>query len=222
MDTFLIPVFIGVSILLIVLLPSLLLFAIPIRCAISYVQAGECRENVITISWARTGIRISRAEGMSTMRIFVGTHSVYSRTDADEQSRKTEAPFTKAGVSRDDIARHILPAVRPIGKFGIAVFRQIRIGEVSGNLRIGLGDPVATGMLYGGYWASRFAMNASRIFVDMEPVFNDRVVECDLTMHLKLRHPLIILIETVPLVRNPDIRRLMMSFRPTPPGEAKA
>ena len=51
-------------------------------------------------------------------------------------------------------------------------------------------------------------MNASRIFVVMEPVFGNRVVECDLTMRLKFRHPLVILIEAVTLVRNPDVREI--------------
>ena len=221
MDTLLIPLFMGACILFLVLLPALLLYATPVRCAVGYLQEEGCLESTITVSWGRVSIRFSRSGGTSTVRILVGSHGIYSRTDLDEHSRDTEPPFNGGNVSRGDIARYLLPAVRPMGRFGVAVLRQVHIGEVWGKARIGLGDPVSTGMLYGGYWASRFAMNASRIFVTMEPVFGERVMECELLMRLEIRHPLIVFMEAVPLVRNPDLRKLMRAFRPSPGGREK-
>jgi hypothetical protein len=218
MDLLLIPLFLCVLVLFIAILPSLLLYAVPIRCAITYVNSEERSGNVITVSWAGVAIRISHNGGIRTTKVLFGEHGVYSRTDTEEQSREPEESFTGPGISRGDIAWHILPAIRPLGGFAIAVFRQIRIGEVRGNVRIGLGDPVATGMLYGGYWASRFAMNATRIFIDMEPVFDGSIVECNLTLHLNLRHPLVILVVALSLMRNPDVRKLMGSFRPATGG----
>lgn len=222
MDALLIPLFIGTCILFLVLLPALLLYAVPIRCTVASIQEEGRRESVITISWAGAGIRIARSGETSTARILAGGRSVYSIPAAEAKTRDAEPPFTGTNISRSEIARHILPAIIPFGRFAVAVFRQIRIDEISGNLRIGLGDPVATGMLYGGYWASRFSMNASRIFVVIEPVFGRRVVECDLLVRLKFRHPLVILIEAVPLARNPDVRKLVMAFRPAPSEGVKA
>jgi hypothetical protein len=218
MDLLLIPLFLCVLLIFIAILPSLLLYAVPIRCAIAYVHSEERSRNVITVSWAGMAIRISHDGGISTTKVLIGDHGIYSRSDTDEKSREPEESFTGPDISRGDIARHILPAIRPLGGFAVAVFREVRIGEVRGKVRIGLGDPVSTGMLYGGYWASRFAMNATRIFIEMEPVFDGRVVECDLALHLKLRHPLVILIEALSLMRNPDVRKLMASFRPASTG----
>jgi hypothetical protein len=181
------------------------------------VQEEEYTESEIFISWTIVGFRISRSGGTSTTKILIGGHCVLSRGAGDEQPRERDASFTGPNISKSDILRYLLPAVRPLGRFAFSVFRQIRIEEVCGNIRIGLGDPVATGMLYGGYWASRFAMNASRIFVDMEPVFEGRVVACDLTIRLKLRHPLVILIGTVTLLRDPAVRKLREAFRTAPP-----
>jgi hypothetical protein len=180
---------------------------------IAYLLEGGRRENVITVSWAIAGIRISRTGETSTTSVLIGGHDVYSRKDVDELPWETEAPASGPHISRGEIARYLLPAVMPLGRLCVAVFRQIRIEEICGRVRIGTGDPVSTGMLYGGYWASRFAMNASRIFVEMEPVFGARVVDCDLTLRLKLRHPLVIIIEAFILLRNSSVRKLMAAFR---------
>ena len=217
MDTILIPLFIGALLLIGVFLPALFLYAIPIRCKISHMQDEERSENVILVSWGFVGILISLPGGISTTRILIGGHGIYSVTGTSEKAREREAPVSGAGISRGDIIHYLLPLVVPFGRFAIAVFRQIKIEEICGNIRIGLGDPVATGMLYGGYWASRFAMNASRIFVEMEPVFEGRVVACDLTVQLKLRHPLVILIEAITLVKNPAVWKLISAFRPARP-----
>jgi hypothetical protein len=221
MDLFLIPLFTGACILFVIVLSSLLLFAFPIRCVIAFSRNEDRTENIITVSWTLVAIRFSRSGGTSTTRVLILGKGVYSRTEVDDRSRDHEPPITGPAIYRADIARHILPAIKPLGRFGLAVFRQVGIEEVSGKVRIGLGDPVATGMLYGGYWASRFAMNASRIFVVMEPVFDCRVIECDLVVRLKLRHPLVILIEAVSLSQNPDVRTLMTASRPVPHEGAK-
>ena len=214
MDILLVPLFIGVCILGILLLPALLLYALPIHCDVAFVQKEDRRERTITVSWALAGIRIVQGRGKSTTWILVGGKGVYSITAADDQNRGAEPPFTGANLSRTEISHFLLHSVMPMGRFAVAVFRQIRIDEVRGKVRIGLGDPVSTGMMYGGYWASRFAMNASRIFIVMEPVFGPRIAEGGLTIRLKLRHPLVILIEAVRLIRNPDVRGLMKSFQP--------
>ncbi len=91
---------------------------------------------------------------------------------------------------------------------------------MTGSIRIGMENPAATGMLYGGYWASRFVLNASRIFVDMEPVFGKRVLVLDITMRLRIRHPLVLIVQGIALMRNPAVRRSLVLLRPEAAGTA--
>ena len=91
---------------------------------------------------------------------------------------------------------------------------------MTGSIRIGMDNPAATGMLYGGYQASRFVLNASRIFVDMEPVFGNRVLALDITMRLRIRHPLVIIIRGIALIRNPAVRRSLVLLRAGAAGTA--
>jgi Protein of unknown function (DUF2953) len=219
MDTLLIPLFISACILFLVLLPALLLYTVPIRCAIAYFQDEDRRESAITFSWGPVASRITRSGGTGSTTILLAGRKVHFRTDP-VGTEEAEPPFTNGDISHSDLARHILPAVRPLGRFCLTVFHQIRIEEITGTIRIGLEDPVATGMVYGGYWASRYAMNASRIYVSMDPVFGRKLAECDLVLILKIPHPLVILPGAVHLVRDPHVQNLMGLFRPVQSGRA--
>ena len=68
-------------------------------------------------------------------------------------------------------------------------------------------------MVYGGYWASRFAFTASRIYVNVVPDFNGEILELDLKIRIRIRHPLILLIHGFFFMREPAIRRFGI-FKP--------
>lgn len=94
--------------------------------------------------------------------------------------------------------------------------------SLNGRIRIGTGDPVATGMLYGGYWATRFVLRASRIFIDIKPDFDRKILEMDMIIRIPVNHPFRILIAGIRLYRNPDIIQGMTFLKPDSPGVAKS
>jgi len=213
MDTYLIPLFLCICVSEAILLPALLLYAVPIRFVIGGTSGKDRKETVTGISWGTFTYRITLAGGTRTTRILVAGKGVFCRIDRVDRPEEPEPQVTGPAISSQEVARRIAAAIRPAGKFGIIVLRQVHIDSVRGEVCIGLGDPVATGMLYGGYWASRFAMEAARIHIRMAPEFDRRVADYTLEGRLRLRHPLVILIGAVPLLRDPSMKALMAAFR---------
>jgi len=97
----------------------------------------------------------------------------------------------------------------PVVDFCCRFFRLVRIDSVRGTMRIGLADPVFTGMVYGWYCAVRPLLAYSRIFLDIRPVFDRNVFDMDLEMRWDLRHPLMLAINGWRLYRNRDVQEAL-------------
>jgi hypothetical protein len=266
MDALVIPVFVLVSLAVPVLLLALLLYAIPVRAAVTVVRRGGRQDQVLLISWGIFGIRTSgTGEGRLT-EVLIAGHAVLAHTRSVEEDRSgvketgtkrgesgnvpagerrpgkaekeprssaapgSAAPDTTVPVTGDTTAGgpaagipatgrpetvfmdidefvHVVQKVMgPVGSFGSAFWQQSRFVDARGTVRLGLGDPVLTGEVCGMYWASRFILFASRIYIELEPVFNKAVLELDITVRLKVKHPLLVLLAGIRLARYPAIR----------------
>jgi hypothetical protein len=222
MDTFLIPLFLTAVLCGVFIMSALILYAVPVRFAISYSLKEGWEESTITASWGPvSGSMIHRAQRRVMRILFIG-RKIWSRSEPDDNPRTDAAkPSTHGqGLSPAEILGVVLPIIGDAGTFLGELYRQSRLDKVTGTIRIGMENPAATGTLYGGYWASRFALNASRIFIEMEPVFGERVLDLDITMRLRIRHPLILIIKGIALVRNPALRRSLGLLRNQTMGTA--
>jgi hypothetical protein len=291
MDALLIPVFVLVSLTVPVLLLALLLYAIPVRAAVTVVLRDRRQTQVLVISWWILGIRTSGTPEGRLTELLIAGHAVFSRTGAREQDGKagegtresgagskgvppgermpdqpsapqgqrpdtsllrssrpeplpsvtpgavapdTPAPVTgapAAGPPATGIPEAGIPAstpatgapagdfpdiggivkviqnlTGPVGSFSSAFWQQSRFVDARGTVTLGLGDPVLTGELSGMYWASRFVLLASRIYVELEPVFDRTVLELDITVRVKVKHPLLVLLAGLRLALHPAIR----------------
>ena len=216
----LIPLFIAALSLFIIILPAFLLYAIPVRIVISIARDDERDDSTITASWAIAGIRVFRIGRAQKFSVLVAGRSIWSGTGSDTVQQAKEPGSPGSSLSGVDIIRTALAVAGPAGRLVLIIWQQSCIDAMRGRIRIGLGDPVSTGMLYGGYWASRFAMNAARIFIDLEPEFDRAVIEVDVTMNLRIRHPLLIVMQGLVIVRDPQIRKSLTKFKPTGLGSA--
>ena len=193
--------------LLVLLVPALCLYLIPVRFIISLVQQAGLGERSITAYWGLMGIRIADAAGDHMIEVMVLDRVLYShagradhRAGEKAEPRQSADPFPSEGIFH-----HIRRLTRPIWRFGEVLYRQSSFEDARGRLHIGLGDPVATGMLYGGYWSSRFVLQASRIFITVEPVFDQKILEMDLVIRLKIDHPLLVMVAVLQLLKHPDV-----------------
>ena len=214
MDALLIPVFVLVSLTVPFLLLALLLYAIPVRAAVIIVLKGKRQEQILVISWWLFGIRTSGTGDGRLIEVLIAGLAVFSHTGSLKPDRKaakvTDISETgiPAAASLDigEIVHVVQKMTGPVGSFGSTFWQQSRFVSASGSVTLGLGDPMLTGEICGMYWASRFLLLASRIYVELEPVFDKAVLELDVTVRMKVKHPLLVLLAGFRLAWHPTIR----------------
>jgi len=223
MDTFLIPVFIVACTLLIFLFPALILYLVPVRFAILLVQKEGQQEHSVTVSWGFIRFRIIGGSDGPGTEVFLGSHIIYSRAGTGERQKEEEVKLPAPADLRSVTGYlNLIPRlIAPAGRLGLVLYRESTFEDCTGSIRIGTKDPVATGILYGGYWAVRFMLKASRIFIDMMPEFNREIFEMDMVIRLRVNHPLRILIAGIHLLRIPGIRQGMSFAKPGSGGASK-
>jgi hypothetical protein len=220
MDTFLIPVFIFACTLLICQVLALILYMVPVRFSLLLVQKEGQREHSVSVSWGWTRYRIIDGDDGRRTEVLFGGYVIYSCAGAGERQEGDDAKIPgQADLRSVEGYLNLIPRlIAPAGMFGSVIYRESTFEDCTGSIRIGMKDPVATGILYGGYWAARFVLMASRIFIDMIPEFNREVVEMDVVIRLRVNHPLRILTAGIHLLKTPGIRQGMIFANPRSDG----
>jgi hypothetical protein len=215
MDTILLILFVTAGICGVLVISTLIIYAVPVQFAIIYVREKGREESTITVSWGPASCSISHGSRQRVTRILFSGRMIWSRLDQDEPTLTDTAESVShgPGLSTIEILEIVPPLIGDAGAFLGELYRQSHLVRMTGTLRMGMENPTATGMLYGGYWASRIALNASRIFIEMEPVFGEQVLVLDITMRLRIRNTLALIIPGIALLRNPALRRSFILLR---------
>jgi len=192
MDLLLIFTFISAC-LLFILAASFLLYQVPLRVTVSFRQEGSMQKTALMAVWGMLGMRRTNTGNDRLTEICVGKLVVLSRAaPVHEEENQTEPGI--AGIrSAPDLVPFVRDITGPVRELVHALYHEISFRDARGTVRIGFSDPVATGMLYGGYWATRFVLEASRIRLDMVPVFDRECLELDLAARFTVSHPFRIL-----------------------------
>jgi hypothetical protein len=208
MDTFLIPVFIVGCIILFCECIAVLLYAIPLRFALRLVHKEGHHEQSVSVSWGLIGCRITNSGNQQKIEVCLGQYIILSRPIEGKPKRGDDAKIPEPADFRsgERYLAFFSGMIKPAGRFVSVLWHECRFEHCTGSIRIGTKDPVATGILYGGYWATRFGLLASRIFVEMKPDFNREIFEMDVAIRLRINHPLRIIIAGIQLMRNPAVR----------------
>jgi hypothetical protein len=224
METFIIPVFILACLLLLLVFITLLIYLIPVRFAISFLRQEGQQENSISVSWGLFSFRLIDTGDGRRNEVFIGSHVMSSRAGMEQQLKgegaKSPAPADLRSV--EGYLTLIPRLIEPAGRFGAVIYHQSTFEGIDGRIRIGTGDTVATGMLYGGYWATRYVFRASRIFIDLIPDFDRKILEMDIVMKIRVNRPLRILIAGMRLYKNPHIRQGMTFLKPNSEGASES
>ena len=215
MDLLLIFIFIIACPVLILLVASLLFYLVPLHLTLFFVYQKPRQETVITIFWSVMGVRMTTERDHRETEILLGKRVVFSRTRPRMQEEPERVGTNLFDIrSIQDLGILIRHVIAPIIDVGSALYRETTFEEVSGKVRIGLRDPVATGILYGGYWATRFVLVAARIHVELEPVFDRECLELELGVRFKVDHPLRLLIQGIQVLKSPQIRAVQSRLSP--------
>jgi hypothetical protein len=211
MDALLIPVFIIACIILFCECIAVLLYAIPLHFVLHVIQMERQNEQSVMISWGLIGFRITNGGKRQKSEICIGHHIILSRPIEPEAEKveKKKIPEPADFQSAERYLTSFYGMIKPAGRFVSVLWHECRFENCSGSIRIGTKDPVATGILYGGYWATRFRLLASRIFIEMMPDFNREIFGMDVSIRLRINHPLRIIIAGIRLMRNRAVRNAM-------------
>jgi hypothetical protein len=228
MDELLIPVFVLSALSLPLLALALLLYAVPVRASARLVLGEDRKEQMLVIAWGIFGIRTAHRDAGMVTEMLILDRTVFSHTlspasrgkEGEEDPPVGEGPEPvreagRTGVALDTggITRIVQAVLGPAGTFGSAIWKECRFEEARGRVRLGLGDPVLTGECCGLYWASRFVLEAYRIYLDFEPDFDRQVLELDVTVKAKVRHPLRILVAGLQLALHPAVHDAVASIQ---------
>jgi len=211
MDTFLIPVFIVACIILFCECVAVLLYAIPLRFVLHLLHTEGHHEQSVLVSWGSIGCRIINGDNQQKIEICLGHHIILSRP-IERETEKVDKKKLLQPADFQSGTRYLTifsGMITPAGRFLSVLWHECRFEDCTGSIRIGTKDPVATGILYGGYWAARFGLLASRIFIEMKPDFNREIFEMDVAIRLRINHPLRIIIAGIQLMRNHAVRNAM-------------
>ena len=198
MDILLIPLFISACLALIILVVLFFAYMVPVHFTVHFVYQKPRQETTISACWCNMGVRVTTKSDHRKTEVLLGNLVVFMRTSSCLQQESERKATDLSGIrSPQDLGFLIQYIVTSITDFGPLVYSESSFQGVHGKVRVGLCDPAATGMLYGGYWATRFVLLASRIQVEMEPVFDREILELDLTGRFRIAHPLRLVIRGI-------------------------
>jgi hypothetical protein len=224
METFLIPVFIVACIILFCEFFAVLLYAIPLRFVLRLLQMEGQNEQSVMVSWGLIGCRFTNSGNQQKIEVCVGKYIIFSHPIEREPEKvdKQKIPQPSDFRSGERYLAFFSGMIKPAGRFVSVLWHECRFDNCTGSIRIGTKDPVATGILYGGYWATRFGLQAARIFIEMKPEFNREIFEIDVAIRLRINHPLRIIIAGIQLMRNPAVRNAVNPEKSRSGGAVKA
>ena len=235
MDALLIPLFVLSFVSVPLLGLTLLLYAVPVHVTVRFIIREGYHGQILEMSWGVLGIRASVSEECMVTDVLILDHAVFSPAGAVAPDRGEEAPNTPdqplpvhpgspedGSLQASEIFSLVGKTAGPVGSFLAAFWRQSRFEEARGKVVLGVDDPVLTGEICGMYWASRFLFEACRIYIDFEPVFDRRVLELDVAIRMKVRHPLLLLIAGLGFARQPAVKEAANVIRVRRRGEAGA
>jgi len=224
--------------IIIILTCALLLYIVPVRSSIRLlVNEGDIRET-LTVAWGLFGVRIRHDSQRTGADMMVGRYVLYTQAFVTEEVAlpSPEKPETeelpeareKEGRGRPSfpvISRTIRLArglIHPAISLVSVIWRESRFDSMQAKITLGTGNPAQTGEIYGYYWAARFILEAWRIRIDLEPVFDREVFNCDLEMKISLHRPILVIISAARLALHPAARELFALSREGSSGAVAA
>lgn len=206
---------------LVAILAGLILFSlvvlwfVPVLITVRFVSAFGQRELGVSVHFGPAALVSTTHGGRTSTDILVLGYAVFTfdgepGTAGKEVTQQETPDHLKHGPDLVPVIINLIsPAVRILG----VVYREGVFERCDGRVRIGLGDPAATGMFYGSYWAARFLFTKARIFIHVEPVFDKRLLEADLVARYRIDHLLRILLQAAREILRPEVRAGISAIR---------
>ncbi len=193
-----------ILILLVVCIAGMIvaLYVVPIEIAgtVGYHKKPEAD---VQTRWGAVAVDVVPGEPLEVRLLLFGRQiyrrliSVEERPPA-EKKKKIEAEKRaeeEKAVPPTEMLRRFLRAWPYLKKPAFTALHSLRVAYVSSEARLGFGNPVVTGEVYGWYWVVKGILSPlNTVRLHMEPVFNERVIEGDASLCIAVQRPLMIML----------------------------
>lgn len=231
MDALLLTAFVLACPALAALAGALLLYAVPLRSSARLLMQEDTLRESVTVTWGFAGIRLQHDRRGAEVAILAGRHALYTFVPMPESD--TSPPPARDTEPNEDTERpahaktgkagqRAASLIRPSAALLSVIWRESRFDGMRGRITLGTSDPALTGEIFGYYWASRFLLEAMRVSIELEPVFDREDFSCDLEAAISVRHPLLVLLAAARLALHRATREIFMVSRQESSGTVAA
>ncbi len=200
----------------VILLIILVLHLVPVDATLAAEVSKDTALMTASAVWGIVGARIYVGDGARRMDVLLAGHPVMKRDlggvlekkPEEEEERRPGSGIREYVDAVGDIWPHIGQVLR-------ALLRSLSLQELTGEVTLGLESPAATGILFGYCSALRYSLWAVEpIDFRMTPVFDRRVLEGRLTVRVRIRRLLLIVVPVIAaLMKRPVRERLRQISR---------
>lgn len=208
---------IAISIILVMIAFLLALYSIPVVVT-GRLAYYERLVAMLFITWGILSCDITSETREIQFRLF--GHGIFRRPFTVEELFKEEEkklePFVPEAEGEIPPLQQIRTFISVVPHFLQPIrtlLHSLKIRSVTCNLRLGLGDAPATGILYGYFWAVKGLLTpVSQVHMNMQPVFDGPFLEGDGEVTVAFQKPLMIVLSMVRLIKNREVRRYISSW----------
>ncbi|MDD1720054.1 MAG: DUF2953 domain-containing protein [Methanoregulaceae archaeon] len=202
--------------LILLVLPVLILTAIfpvaafvfiPLDLACSVNLRDGRIETIYTISF---GIISFRRRPGACLEVLLNKKVIISRRACGMMKRFIGRRDTNRAGSSTASLTGLVSAAPAMVRAAIRFLRLMSVHSLKADLRIGLGDPYRTGILYGALAAFQpFLNDTPGRSVSFEPVFDRMVIDGFIETVIRIRNPVLLITTGVKMCADPEFREAL-------------
>ncbi|MDG6256505.1 MAG: DUF2953 domain-containing protein [Methanomicrobiaceae archaeon] len=195
----------------------LALYLIPIEIAgtIGYHKKPEVE---VQTRWGAVALDVVPGEPLEIRVLLFGRRLYRRLVPIEERGPAEEKAKIEAEIQAEE--EHAVPPLEAFRSFRRAwpylkkpvftALRSLRVKYLASDARLGFGNPVVTGEVYGWYWVVKGILSPlSCVSLDMEPAFTERVIEGDTSLCIAIQHPLRIMLAGAWALTKKPVRDLI-------------
>lgn len=238
MDALLLLVCVLACLLIVILTCTLLLYIVPVRSSIRLLVHEDDVRETLTVAWGLAGVRIRHDSYGTGADVMVGRYVLHTLAFVSEEAtpplpEKPEMEKQNVAWAKEEDRASSFPdyirtirvvrnLVHPALSLVSAIWTESRFDSMVAKITLGTGNPAQTGEIYGYYWAAKFILEARRIRINLEPVFDREVFTCDLEMKISLHRPILVIISAARFALHPAVREIYALSREGSSGAGAA
>lgn len=188
---------------------AIFLYRIPIRISFAGSRREGNRDLHACVGWGLVDLCIIPRGSEWQGEVRIRDVSLFRKNIRNETPDTGSPPET--GKVTEPPSPDLLRYIPLISRIIPELIHYIRIGNLTGDIRFGAGDPVTTGLVYGYYHAIRPLISGRICSFDMVPDFNLLILEGEVKAGVLITRPFGLVVRVTAIILPVVIRDLLPS-----------